>query len=129
MIRRPPRSTLFPYTTLFRSVQASGIGGGGLPAAAAVGSLEVVDGSPVFNHCPRRLTLQLRPIDSSFTQVYVPKLISGRQLVCFLLDRGFPTPLAVRTGLILRAQRAPGLSSGAARVRRVNGCRACGRCG
>src|SRR5258707_11147208 len=24
MIRRPPRSTLFPYTTLFRSVMASG---------------------------------------------------------------------------------------------------------
>src|SRR2546427_4865983 len=30
MIRRPPRSTLFPYTTLFRSVSALG------PAAAAV---------------------------------------------------------------------------------------------
>src|SRR3989441_8431745 len=26
MIRRPPRSTLFPYTTLFRSVKASGVG-------------------------------------------------------------------------------------------------------
>src|SRR2546427_6507766 len=26
MIRRPPRSTLFPYTTLFRSVVALGIG-------------------------------------------------------------------------------------------------------
>src|SRR3712207_7902832 len=25
MIRRPPRSTLFPYTTLFRSDQAAGI--------------------------------------------------------------------------------------------------------
>src|SRR2546421_1269897 len=25
MIRRPPRSTLFPYTTLFRSVMASGV--------------------------------------------------------------------------------------------------------
>src|SRR3712207_6848618 len=25
MIRRPPRSTLFPYTTLFRSVQHAGI--------------------------------------------------------------------------------------------------------
>src|SRR2546422_5993970 len=25
MIRRPPRSTLFPYTTLFRSDEASGI--------------------------------------------------------------------------------------------------------
>src|SRR3712207_7565626 len=36
MIRRPPRSTLFPYTTLFRS----GRPGGGLPrrdAAAAAG--------------------------------------------------------------------------------------------
>src|SRR2546426_7059289 len=27
MIRRPPRSTLFPYTTLFRSWDASGYGG------------------------------------------------------------------------------------------------------
>src|SRR3712207_7620423 len=25
MIRRPPRSTLFPYTTLFRSVRAAGV--------------------------------------------------------------------------------------------------------
>lgn len=36
----------------------------------------------------------------------MPKLISGRQLVCFLLDCGFPTPLAVRMSLILRGQRA-----------------------
>src|SRR3712207_7595562 len=34
MIRRPPRSTLFPYTTLFRSVRpAQADGGRGLPAA------------------------------------------------------------------------------------------------
>src|SRR2546422_1947818 len=36
MIRRPPRSTLFPYTTLFRSVLSSGAGvrlGDGDPAA------------------------------------------------------------------------------------------------
>src|SRR2546425_2118985 len=26
MIRRPPRSTLFPYTTLFRSVHRGGVG-------------------------------------------------------------------------------------------------------
>src|SRR5256886_8168775 len=39
MIRRPPRSTLFPYTTLFRSpaaavsvVGAAGLGAGGLGA-------------------------------------------------------------------------------------------------
>src|SRR3712207_8424095 len=33
MIRRPPRSTLFPYTTLFRSIQAAA---GGHPACALV---------------------------------------------------------------------------------------------
>src|SRR2546422_6353132 len=32
MIRRPPRSTLFPYTTLFRSVEVVGKGGGPAPA-------------------------------------------------------------------------------------------------
>src|SRR4051794_41669287 len=35
MIRRPPRSTLFPYTTLFRS------GGAGLGLRAVVGDHEV----------------------------------------------------------------------------------------
>src|SRR5256885_10764372 len=29
MIRRPPRSTLFPYTTLFRSLRSLRIAGGG----------------------------------------------------------------------------------------------------
>src|SRR2546425_7778090 len=32
MIRRPPRSTLFPYTTLFRSVVALGKGDGNIAA-------------------------------------------------------------------------------------------------
>src|SRR3712207_7487196 len=32
MIRRPPRSTLFPYTTLFRSRRAYGLPGGRQPA-------------------------------------------------------------------------------------------------
>src|SRR5688572_31254310 len=35
MIRRPPRSTLFPYTTLFRS---SSIGRGPVPKRAPVGA-------------------------------------------------------------------------------------------
>src|SRR2546427_8367843 len=33
MIRRPPRSTLFPYTTLFRSIGVVGLGYVGLPLA------------------------------------------------------------------------------------------------
>src|SRR2546422_7251280 len=36
MIRRPPRSTLFPYTTLFRS-RGSGAGGRVAPRVAAAG--------------------------------------------------------------------------------------------
>src|SRR3712207_6965758 len=35
MIRRPPRSTLFPYTTLFRSVAAAVAGPEGEPERAA----------------------------------------------------------------------------------------------
>src|SRR2546427_1358942 len=39
MIRRPPRSTLFPYTTLFRS-RIGGGGGEGTGAAAPAAELE-----------------------------------------------------------------------------------------
>src|SRR3712207_7056884 len=35
MIRRPPRSTLFPYTTLFRSRYKPGSGGETLPGVSA----------------------------------------------------------------------------------------------
>src|SRR5256885_7113728 len=42
MIRRPPRSTLFPYTTLFRSVAQMALAAPGMPAgllAAPPGSM------------------------------------------------------------------------------------------
>src|SRR3712207_8496516 len=38
MIRRPPRSTLFPYTTLFRSAQARHRAGARRPAPATRGT-------------------------------------------------------------------------------------------
>src|SRR5690625_6768305 len=37
MLRRPPSSTLFPYTTLFRSVLVQGAGGGVSTAAVVLG--------------------------------------------------------------------------------------------
>src|SRR5256886_10212865 len=37
MIRRPPRSTLFPYTTLFRSIALADMLGGTYPDAAPLG--------------------------------------------------------------------------------------------
>src|SRR2546426_4709540 len=39
MIRRPPRSTLFPYTTLFRSSNPGGATLGGTIVVAAVGGV------------------------------------------------------------------------------------------
>src|SRR5258707_7214606 len=36
MIRRPPRSTLFPYTTLFRSLQEFSVQTGGLSARSGL---------------------------------------------------------------------------------------------
>src|SRR3712207_8537606 len=44
MIRRPPRSTLFPYTTLFRSLLQSDGDAAGQPEAAVVGDLAGEDG-------------------------------------------------------------------------------------
>src|SRR3712207_7306224 len=45
MIRRPPRSTLFPYTTLFRSLKV-----GQRAAQPAVGHRELVRSGRFFGH-------------------------------------------------------------------------------
>src|SRR3712207_7664211 len=52
MIRRPPRSTLFPYTTLFRSQRD-------LPAAPEDGALELERAQQVARHAP----VEVRPPD------------------------------------------------------------------
>src|SRR2546422_10453658 len=48
MIRRPPRSTLFPYTTLFRSLAAGETEAYGHPRVSA-------ESAPLFNHCARAM--------------------------------------------------------------------------
>src|ERR1039458_8742477 len=50
MIRRPPRSTLFPYTTLFRSWRCSGEAPGTWPIPAQPSSAWAE--SPCSRHCP-----------------------------------------------------------------------------
>src|SRR3712207_8704061 len=45
MIRRPPRSTLFPYTTLFRSLGDQQVDRGVEPVLAALGG-DVGEGAP-----------------------------------------------------------------------------------
>src|SRR2546425_4173891 len=79
MIRRPPRSTLFPYTTLFRS-RLSGFRRAartGAPAAPAAAS----PGAPASARRSRRETASLHPRSEEHTS----ELQSLAYLVCRLL--------------------------------------------
>src|SRR5258705_889554 len=73
MIRRPPRSTLFPYTTLFRSGAAGFAGVAGTPASAGFAAgVETGDG------------LQ-SPRTQARSEEHTSELQSLRHLVCRLL--------------------------------------------
>src|SRR5256885_10811197 len=74
MIRRPPRSTLFPYTTLFRS--PSGFGSPGYTVA-------VVERIKAFNAALRALALP-RLVDCR-SEEHTSELQSPCNLVCRLL--------------------------------------------
>src|SRR3712207_7855765 len=81
MIRRPPRSTLFPYTTLFRSVHAFRMLPGGPKAAprprAVVRSLE--------RSRPRKCLLAPRSAPRARSEEHTSELQSRQYLVCRLL--------------------------------------------
>src|SRR5260370_27864297 len=79
MIRRPPRSTLFPYTTLFRS--PPGRDGGWFRAAAGHPWLDpAVTGDP--GHVPARPAVAA---DGKRSEEHTSELQSHLNLVCRLL--------------------------------------------
>src|SRR3989442_2662898 len=87
MIRRPPRSTLFPYTTLFRSKVRIGSGPGGAEDEA----LHAV-GMVLRDHLPdgaaRRVTGDVRGRDAQAvhrSEEHTSELQSRPHLVCRLL--------------------------------------------
>src|SRR2546422_8570807 len=77
MIRRPPRSTLFPYTTLFRSLLSHDLFEGLHARAALVTDVEVVDDYPasVLAHARRQHR----------SEEHTSELQSRLHLVCRLL--------------------------------------------
>src|SRR3712207_7584369 len=88
MIRRPPRSTLFPYTTLFRSGQDAVIGDrafGADPAEVArlgrawVQGLQQAGCVPVIKHIPGHGRATAR------SEEHTSELQSRQYLVCRLL--------------------------------------------
>src|SRR5690349_22958097 len=78
MIRRPPRSTLFPYTTLFRSV---------LVRSAAQGQPTPAPGAPapVGDSRSQLPALPVTLVEAVRSEEHTSELQSRRDLVCRLL--------------------------------------------
>src|SRR3712207_8687327 len=102
MIRRPPRSTLFPYTTLFRSEGANRFpGAAGDPKGLAC---------PFFAHI-RKVNPRDRPVDQGSvtlrsqmlrrgirSEEHTSELQSRQYLVCrLLLEKKKCTPIGLST--------------------------------
>src|SRR2546430_5779285 len=82
MIRRPPRSTLFPYTTLFRSRRRAGDPGS--PGQPGAGDPQV----PPVRHRPDHLPdtgLRDRDRAADRSEEHTSELQSQSNLVCRLL--------------------------------------------
>src|SRR3712207_7163872 len=80
MIRRPPRSTLFPYTTLFRSAGAEHPPERGVEGVVGVGG-EVVAGA---GEQPQR-ALGVEALGQGRSEEHTSELQSRQYLVCRLL--------------------------------------------
>src|SRR3712207_6921107 len=91
MIRRPPRSTLFPYTTLFRSTQRMRQAEEGVARLReVVDTLIVIPNEKLLNIVERRTTIleAFREADNVLRQrseEHTSELQSRQYLVCRLL--------------------------------------------
>src|SRR5256885_10352124 len=93
MIRRPPRSTLFPYTTLFRSLRALDEAGGilsmryckGLVMTACLDAMDFY--SPIFTHEVVTFRAGLNHVGSASlrSEEHTSELQSPCNIVCRLL--------------------------------------------
>src|SRR5688572_32502584 len=83
MIRRPPRSTLFPYTTLFRSLSETPVGDLLCAGAAAVvrDGAALPDGGPTAAHP----AAEDSAADRGRSEEHTSELQSQSNLVCRLL--------------------------------------------
>src|SRR2546430_8754964 len=88
MIRRPPRSTLFPYTTLFRSIVQAGLVN---EYRIVVTPTAVGGGTPFFPTLPSWISLRLLERSEEHTS----ELQSQSNLVCRLLLEKITTSLKV----------------------------------
>src|SRR2546422_4479105 len=81
MIRRPPRSTLFPYTTLFRSVDGLLHTGKKLPESVRLGEADVA----IVCECRAHRAAERRRARGVRSEEHTSELQSRLHLVCRLL--------------------------------------------
>src|SRR3712207_7712140 len=87
MIRRPPRSTLFPYTTLFRSDSCRG-----RPTPAAHFTRSRCGGAP-SSPVERPRVPTKRTCSATRSEEHTSELQSRQYLVCrLLLEKSIPRP-------------------------------------
>src|SRR5260221_9232621 len=81
MIRRPPRSTLFPYTTLFRSIEDLQL------AAALLRESSLSAAARALDVTPPALSMRLRRLEAELgrSEEHTSELQSHSDLVCRLL--------------------------------------------
>src|SRR3712207_8562858 len=84
MIRRPPRSTLFPYTTLFRS-RRHGVPGRDLPRSARLGRAELQEAHLLERGRQGRALRRLGAAGAFRSEEHTSELQSRQYLVCRLL--------------------------------------------
>src|SRR3712207_7801764 len=86
MIRQPPRSSLFPYTTLFRSLlKGGGAGRGSLPKAAASPPPIPPVGGPGLGRISELVRIASGRALTSRSEEHTSELQSRQYLVCRLL--------------------------------------------
>src|SRR3712207_8060134 len=98
MIRRPPRSTLFPYTTLFRSQAQCAEGLGCQDASVVCGCADLQSRRP----SDRRIS-PLIGMPVARSEEHTSELQSRQYLVCRLLLEKKKTNLLLYPLLILRS--------------------------
>src|SRR3712207_8090761 len=87
MIRRPPRSTLFPYTTLFRSLPRRSAYARSLPSTACVeGDIAGEPTRTIMTREQAGQSAQFKPIHMRLrSEEHTSELQSRQYLVCRLL--------------------------------------------
>src|SRR3712207_7926670 len=96
MVRRPPRSTLFPYTTHFRSLVDEVIGRYGIPTQSCVLAHVTTTLRALEAGAPVDLVFQSVAGTQPRSEEHTSELQSRQYLVCRLLleKKKNPTPLA-----------------------------------